>query len=54
MSFISFVQMKDYMYMVIDDGKVHMRVLIHYISRRAHDVDWHPTMWQLDLSIRLN
>ena len=38
MSFMTLMQMNDYMYMLTDDRKVHDGVLIHSISPRVCDV----------------
>ena len=53
-SFMSLVLMKDYTCMVIDDAKVPKWVLKYSISYSVCGVAWHPTGWQLNLSIGLN
>ena len=46
--------MKDYTYIVTNDGKFHKGVLICSISPIIHDVAWHPMSWLLNLSVGLN
>ena len=53
--FMSLVQIKDYMYMVADDNNVHIKILIQFISPRAHNVTWqNPIGWKLNLLITLS
>ena len=46
--------LSDYIYMVTNNSKVHLGVIILYISLRVHVVAWHSMGCQLDLLIELN